>query len=87
MTNSNADVKAFLEAHPTKHYKCHKEVDAAPCSRGHYNSLRGWTVPADENPADAGYLVIYSKGTADEYVSWSPKKQLEEGYSEVTDAI
>jgi hypothetical protein len=62
-----------------KRYKCHKEVDATPMTRGAYNIYRGWKLPADENGADLGYLVRYKDG----YLSWSPKKQLDEGYTEI----
>lgn len=53
-----------------------KVIEAKPMSRGEYNKYRGWTIPADENPADEGYLVKYS----DDYESWSPKKQFDEAY-------
>lgn len=54
-----------------------KTIEAEPMTRGDYNKYRGWTMPADENPDDEGYLVKYSDG----YISWSPKKQFEESYS------
>jgi hypothetical protein len=63
-----------------------KIVHAQPMTRLHYNTLRGWTVPADENPADDGYLVEYQDGGAPNvpgyagYVSWSPKLQFEAAY-------
>lgn len=59
-----------------KRYVGTKFIEAKPMSRGEYNLYRGWTIPADENPADEGYLVRYSDG----YESWSPKKQFEEAY-------
>ena len=55
-----------------------KQIQAKEMNRGDYNKYRGWTIPADENPADEGYLVKYSDG----YESWSPKKQFEEAYRE-----
>lgn len=63
-----------------------KIVRAVPMTRLQYNEFRGWTVPADENPADEGYLVEYMDGgkpnTAayDGYVSWSPKEQFDKAY-------
>lgn len=45
-------------------------------TRGDYNNYRGWQIPAEENPADEGYLVRYSDG----YESWSPEKQFNEAY-------
>ena len=53
-----------------------KRIDAEPMTRGDYNKYRGWTIPADENPADEGYLVRYSDG----YESWSPKSTFEATY-------
>ena len=53
-----------------------KMINAKPMTRGEYNELRGWTIPADENPKDEGYLVKYS----DDYISWSPKDVFEKAY-------
>ena len=53
-----------------------KQIEAEPMTRGGYNKYRGWEIPADEDPADEGYLVKYPDG----YISWSPKKQFEEAY-------
>ena len=61
-----------------KKYIGTKLIKANPMTRGEYNRYRGWTIPADENPADYGYLVKYS----DDYESWSPKKQFDEAYRE-----
>lgn len=57
-----------------------KLIEAEPINRGDYNKLRGWTVPADENPADEGYMVVYPDG----YRSWSPQDQFEKYYMIVT---
>lgn len=63
-----------------------KIVRAEPMTRGAYNSLRGWFVPANEDPADDGYLVEYTDGGKPNvpgykgYVSWSPKEQFENAY-------
>lgn len=61
-------------------YKCHKEVHAFPMDRFSYNILRGWQLPADEDGADEGYIVIYGYNTDKHYVSWSPKSVFDEGY-------
>lgn len=53
-----------------------KIVHAEPMTRGEYNKFRGWSIPADENPADAGYKIIYPDG----YVSWSPEDIFDEAY-------
>ena len=55
-----------------KYIRCHM-VEAAPMNRGTYNEFRGWQIPANENPADEGYHVIYPDG----YKSWCPKAQFE----------
>ena len=71
-----------------KRYTCHKEVLARPMNRGAYNALRGWEMPANENPLDDGYLVEYLDGGDRNhpdfagYISWSPKDVFERGYSE-----
>lgn len=70
-------------------YQCFKRVYATPMSRLDYNTLRGWTVPEDENPTDAGYLVEYVDGGKPNhpdyngYISWSPKAVFEAGYAPV----
>jgi len=66
-----------------------KQIRAKAMTREEYNELRGWTVPADENPDDAGYLVEYvdgGKANTEQfkgYVSWSPKDVFERAYREV----
>lgn len=66
-----------------------KVVYALPMDRGDYNIFRGWDMPADENPADAGYLVQYSEGGKPNvpgysgYLSWSPKEVFEGSYHQV----
>lgn len=71
-----------------KQYTCHKQVMARPMSRGDYNTLRQWELPADENPSDPGYLVEYLDGGQSNhpnfagYISWSPKDVFERGYTE-----
>ena len=60
-------------------YKCHKEVYAKPMNRLDYNKYRGWELPHDEDGSDDGYLVMYQDG----YQSWSPKDQLDKGYTEI----
>lgn len=67
-------------------YEGKKQINALPMTRGAYNEFRGWTIPADENPDDAGYLVEYIDGgkanTADfdGYVSWSPIEVFDNAY-------
>jgi hypothetical protein len=74
---------------PMKKYEGTKRLFAQPMTRGEYNAYRGWTIPADENPADAGYLVEYEDGgkANDErhvgYISWSPADVFERTYQEV----
>lgn len=73
----------------TKTYEGTKRVHARPMNRGEYNAYRGWEVPADENPADDGYLVEYLDGGKSNhpnhagYISWSPKDVFERSYKEL----
>ena len=48
-------------------------------TRGDYNKHRGWEIPANEDPADEGYHVIYPDG----YESWCPKAQFEAAGSRI----
>ena len=63
-----------------------KQIRAKSMTREEYNELRGWTVPADENPDDSGYLVEYVDGGQANhpdfagYISWSPKDVFERAY-------
>lgn len=67
-----------------------KIVRMQPMTRAEYNAFRGWTLPADENGADAGYLVEYTDGGKPNvpshagYVSWSLKEQADVAYRETT---
>lgn len=73
----------------TLHIGC-KVINALPMTRQAYNDLRGWVVPSDENPSDAGYLVEYLDGGAANvpgyagYVSWSPKDVFDRAYRPTT---
>ena len=59
---------------------------AEAMTRADYNAFRGWTMPADLNGADEGYLVedIYGGAPNVEgrlgYVSWMPKAQFDNAY-------
>lgn len=63
-----------------------KAIRAKPMTRQAYNDLRGWALPADENGADAGYLVEYLDGGKanvpgfEGYVSWSPTEVFDRAY-------
>lgn len=63
-----------------------KLINAVPMNRLDYNVLRGWELPADEDPTDEGYLVEYLDGGAANhpdyagYISWSPKEVFEKSY-------
>lgn len=74
---SNLDMNAS-ESIPMFPYVGTKIVLARPMTRGEYNTYRGWTIPENENPEDAGFLVEYPGTTPDVeghagYISWSPK--------------
>lgn len=65
-----------------------KVVHAKPMTRGEYNVLRGWKLPADENGSDPGYLVEYADGgnanvpVFKGYVSWSPADVFDRAYGQ-----
>jgi hypothetical protein len=69
-----------------KRYIGTKLINAKPMTRQAYNDFRGWTLPANENGADEGYLVEYvdgGKGNTDHYagyVSWSPADVFDRAY-------
>lgn len=67
-----------------------KVINAKPMTRAEYNTFRGWTLPADENGDDAGFLVEYTdggRGNTDHYagyVSWSPADVFDRAYRVTT---
>ena len=61
-----------------KQYIGIKVVAARPMTRGDYNIFRGWQIPADEDPADEGYVMKYENG----HVQWLPKDMFESDYKE-----
>lgn len=67
-----------------------KVINAKPMTRQAYNDFRGWTLPADENGDDEGYLVEYVDGGKANtdiyagYVSWSPKDVFDRAYRPIT---
>lgn len=61
-------------------YKCHKHVHGLPMTAGVYFGMMGKDLPEGKLIDDKGYIVCYSRGKPDEYVSWSPKKALDDGY-------
>jgi Protein of unknown function (DUF2829) len=67
-----------------------KLIRAQAMSRAEYNAYRGWTLPADENGEDAGYLVEYLDGGQSNhpnhvgYISWSPADVFERAYRPTT---
>lgn len=53
-----------------------------------YCKLRGWDVPANEDPLEVGYLVEYPDSKSNHpqfrgYISWSPKAAFEAAYRDV----
>lgn len=68
-----------------------KVINATPMTRLGYNQLRGWKIPANEDPNDEGYLVEYTDRVENPphvpgfkgYVSWSPKEVFERAYRPV----
>ena len=64
-----------------KKYVGIKVVKASPLNLGDYNKLKGWTIPADEDPTKEGYVVTYPDG----YVSWCPEDQFVTANIELSD--
>lgn len=67
-------------------YQGTKQLRARPMNKGEYCAYRSWTIPADEDPSEQGYLVEYQDGgkANDErhegYISWSPSDVFERAY-------
>lgn len=63
-----------------------KEILAKPMRLGEYNSYRGWDMPANEDPAKAGFLVEYTDGEGGNhanhtgYISWTPEGPFNAAY-------
>ncbi len=70
-----------------------KQVAATPMTRAAYADYRGWTLPADENGDDPGYLVEYRDGGKpnhkdhEGYISWSPAAQFDAAYQPVAGGL
>lgn len=76
-----------------KRYQCHKVVKAAKITAVERELMRRAKVTCDDGETydltgdnagrpqekDLGYLVLYDDG----YLSWSPTKAFEEGYTEI----
>lgn len=66
-----------------------KLINAKPMTRAEYNAFRGWQLPSDENPEDAGFLVEYVDGGKSNtdlyagYVSWSPAEVFNNAYKPI----
>lgn len=54
-------------------------VDAEPMTRGEYNNYRGWTIPADENPEDKGYMLTHPDGN----INWTSEYKFQRSYLEM----
>src|SRR3954470_20170239 len=67
-------------------YQGTKTLKATPMRKAEYCLLRGWAVPADEDPAEQGFTVEYQDGGKPNvagfagYVSWSPADVFERAY-------
>lgn len=68
-----------------------KMVTATAMTRQEYNDYRGWSLPADENGADEGYLVESMDGGQSNhpghagYISWSPGDLFDKEYRPVSE--
>lgn len=78
----------ILLTHALCMYVGTKSVKAVTMSRGEYNEYRGWQIPEDEDPSEAGYLVEYVDGGKPNdqrhagYISWSPADVFERSYKQ-----
>ena len=63
-----------------------KGILACPMTRREYIDYRGWTLPADEDPTDNGFLVEHLNDSEQNhpdhqgYISWSPVGLFNEAY-------
>jgi len=70
-----------------------KLIKSKPMTRLDYNFYRNWTLPADENGADDGFLVEYLDGgdsnhpDHEGYISWSPKSVFENSYQDTAKGV
>lgn len=61
-------------------------VGAQAMTLGEYNKYRGWTIPENEDPNRAGYLVeCIGTGNANHpehknYISWTPKETFDDSH-------
>lgn len=60
-------------------------VSAVAMTLGEYNEYRGWSIPANQNPADQGYLFENKELTSNDerhegYISWLSKNEFEKIY-------
>lgn len=87
--SSSFPLSGEIEKLGGKTYVGIKVIHATPMKRIDYLNLRGWTLPANENGEDEGYLVQYADQDNSNlegftgYVSWSPKDVFEAAYSPV----
>lgn len=71
-----------------KNYIGTKTINGFPMNKIDYCKLRGWDVPANEDPLEEGYLVEYPDSKSNHpqfrgYISWSPKAAFEDAYRNV----
>jgi hypothetical protein len=62
-----------------KQFESKCPVGAKPMTRGEYNTYRGWTLPADEDGSDLGYLVqdLSDPFEATPNEAWIPEAKFE----------
>lgn len=71
-----------------KQFTAVKKVKAKAMTRQEYNDLRGWTLPADEDGSDEGYLTEDMNAASnlegwDGFISWTPKEIFDDQFYEV----
>ena len=61
-------------------------LDAISMTKKEYCAYRGWTIPSNEDPNEAGFLVEYADGGKpndsrhEGYISWSPADVFKQSY-------
>lgn len=93
---SNSLVEAVQTTQPDAQgrtvYQSHANNVRYACSRGHYNKVRGWTVPLDEDPSDRGYIVERlgvppNCKDFEYYISWMTTEEFDAQYHSMVASV
>lgn len=74
--NQLSDLTQFAATHT---------IFAKPMNLGEYNNLRGWTIPADEDPSEEGFLIVHGNKKPEAILlsdlTWAKKSTFENKYT------